>query len=95
MSIATRLEQVQSYMSSLKYNHTGTQFFEIKKARYVYLDSWVGKSVRVCVCVCVCVRVQARVAHTVCIGVWENSSCARNVALSQPTFNQESDFHQL
>ena len=93
MSIATRLEQVQSYMSSLKYNHTGTQFFEIKKARYVYLDSWAGKSVRVYVFVCV--RVHARVAHTVCIGVWENSSCARNVALSQPTFNQESDFHQL
>jgi len=33
MAIATRLEQIQSYMSSLKYNHTGTQFFEIKKAR--------------------------------------------------------------
>jgi len=33
MSVATRLEQIQNYMSSLKYNHTGTQFFEIKKAR--------------------------------------------------------------
>jgi len=33
MSVATRLEQIQSYMSGLKYNHTGTQFFEIKKAR--------------------------------------------------------------
>ena len=35
MSVATRLEQIQSYMSGLKYNHTGTQFFEIKKARFV------------------------------------------------------------
>jgi len=33
MSVAARLEQIQNYMSSLKYNHTGTQFFEIKKAR--------------------------------------------------------------
>jgi len=33
MGVAARLDQIQSYMSSLKYNHTGTQFFEIKKTR--------------------------------------------------------------
>ncbi|XP_052269429.1 tubulinyl-Tyr carboxypeptidase 1-like [Dreissena polymorpha] len=33
MSIPDRLEKIQNYMNTLQYNHTGTQFFEIKKAR--------------------------------------------------------------
>lgn len=33
--IPERLERIQNYMSELEYNHTGTQFFEIKKNRPV------------------------------------------------------------
>lgn len=33
VSIAERLEKIQNYMNALQYNHTGTQFFEIKKNR--------------------------------------------------------------
>ncbi|KAJ8308834.1 hypothetical protein KUTeg_013708 [Tegillarca granosa] len=33
LPIPDRLEKIQSYMSSLQYNHTGTQFFEIRKNR--------------------------------------------------------------
>ncbi|XP_051579210.1 tubulinyl-Tyr carboxypeptidase 1 [Myxocyprinus asiaticus] len=32
-SIAQRLEAIQRYIRDLQYNHTGTQFFEIKKTR--------------------------------------------------------------
>ncbi len=33
MDISLKLELVQKYLSELKYNHTGTQFFEIRKDR--------------------------------------------------------------
>ncbi|XP_053372618.1 tubulinyl-Tyr carboxypeptidase 1-like isoform X2 [Mercenaria mercenaria] len=33
LSILERLEKIQNYMNTLQYNHTGTQFFEIKKNR--------------------------------------------------------------
>jgi hypothetical protein len=33
MDVALKLELVQKYISELKYNHTGTQFFEIRKDR--------------------------------------------------------------
>lgn len=33
--IAERLERIQKYMNELEYNHTGTQFYEIKKNRPV------------------------------------------------------------
>ncbi|XP_069116784.1 tubulinyl-Tyr carboxypeptidase 2-like isoform X2 [Argopecten irradians] len=33
MPVQDRLDKVQNYMKSLQYNHTGTQFFEIRKQR--------------------------------------------------------------
>ncbi|ESO83536.1 hypothetical protein LOTGIDRAFT_133279 [Lottia gigantea] len=33
ISVADKLEKIQNYMRDLQYNHTGTQFFEIKKNR--------------------------------------------------------------
>lgn len=33
LSVADKLEKIQKYMNNLQYNHTGTQFFEIKKNR--------------------------------------------------------------
>ncbi|XP_028403764.1 tubulinyl-Tyr carboxypeptidase 1-like [Dendronephthya gigantea] len=33
MDVSTKLELIQKYLSELKYNHTGTQFFEIRKDR--------------------------------------------------------------
>ncbi|KAK6183485.1 hypothetical protein SNE40_010960 [Patella caerulea] len=33
MPVAEKLEKIQNYMRELQYNHTGTQFFEIKKNR--------------------------------------------------------------
>ena len=33
MDVSSKLESVQKYLSELKYNHTGTQFFEIRKDR--------------------------------------------------------------
>lgn len=33
MSIPDRLDKIQNYMNTLQYNHTGTQFFEIRKNR--------------------------------------------------------------
>ncbi|KAK7142949.1 hypothetical protein R3I94_012333 [Phoxinus phoxinus] len=33
ISVPQRLEAVQRYIRDLQYNHTGTQFFEIKKSR--------------------------------------------------------------
>ncbi|XP_060559520.1 tubulinyl-Tyr carboxypeptidase 1-like isoform X2 [Ruditapes philippinarum] len=33
VTIYERLEKIQNYMNTLQYNHTGTQFFEIKKNR--------------------------------------------------------------
>ncbi|XP_041354149.1 tubulinyl-Tyr carboxypeptidase 1-like [Gigantopelta aegis] len=33
VSIEEKLEKIQNYMKALQYNHTGTQFFEIKKNR--------------------------------------------------------------
>ncbi|KAL5008144.1 hypothetical protein ScPMuIL_013725 [Solemya velum] len=33
MLVCERLEKIQNYMNTLQYNHTGTQFFEIRKNR--------------------------------------------------------------
>lgn len=33
MAVADQMERIQKYMSDLQYNHTGTQFFEIRKDR--------------------------------------------------------------
>ena len=33
MEVSLKLELIQKYLSDLKYNHTGTQFFEIRKDR--------------------------------------------------------------
>ncbi|XP_055878651.1 tubulinyl-Tyr carboxypeptidase 2-like [Biomphalaria glabrata] len=35
VSIPDRLKKIQEYMTELQYNHTGTQFFEIRKCRPV------------------------------------------------------------
>lgn len=35
VTVPERLERIQQYMSDLEYNHTGTQFFEIRKNRPV------------------------------------------------------------
>ncbi|KAK3609691.1 hypothetical protein CHS0354_017544 [Potamilus streckersoni] len=33
LSVPDRIEKIQNYMNALQYNHTGTQFFEIRKNR--------------------------------------------------------------
>ncbi|KAH9494456.1 Tubulinyl-Tyr carboxypeptidase 2 [Bulinus truncatus] len=33
VSVSDRLKKIQEYMTELQYNHTGTQFFEIRKSR--------------------------------------------------------------